>query len=69
MALIIEIFICVVTKSQQNTLQIWYYSNQGKNGTEIVFAMTHFHAISKVSFILSRHTFRITFTLKEKETI
>lgn len=30
MALIIEIFICVVTIFQQNTLQIWYYSNQGK---------------------------------------
>lgn len=47
MALIIEIFICVVTIFQQNTLQIWYYSNQGKNGTEIVFAMTHFHAQAK----------------------
>lgn len=47
MALIIEIFICVVTIFQQNTLQIWYYSNQGKNGTEIVFAMTHFHALAK----------------------
>lgn len=30
MALIIPIFICVVTIFQQNTLQIWYYSNQGK---------------------------------------
>lgn len=47
MALIIEIFICVVTIFQQNTLQIWYYSNQGKKGTEIVFAMTHFHAQAK----------------------
>lgn len=57
MALIIEIFICVVTIFQQNTLQIWYYSNQGKNGTEIVFAMTHFHALAKCrSFYLVIHS-------------
>lgn len=56
MALIIEIFICVVTIFQQNTLQIWYYSNQGKTERNM-FAMTPFHALAKCrSFYLVIHS-------------